>query len=531
MNNRVHQMDGSVDTTDQARILPERSHPLSARTINQNLMSLMVLGTASHVGKSTVVAGLCRALKNRGIANAPFKSQNMSLNSWVTEDGAEIGIAQAVQAKAAGVEPTAEMNPVLLKPRGDAVSQIVLLGRPYRDVHIADYYSETDALLEEAVKAFRHLEERYGTVIVEGAGGAAEVNLYDRDIANIRLARALRLPIILVADIERGGVFAQAYGTISLLPEDIRPLVVGVIVNKFRGDPGLFTSGVGLLEKLCGVPVLGVLPYADLAIASEDSLSIGDKEAGGSPIRIAVIRLPRISNFTDFELLEQHASVAYVKPGEPLAGYDCIIIPGTKNTVEDLGLLRRSGAADEICRMRETGVPVIGICGGFQMLGRRLVDAGYESGEPQEAEGLGLLDVRTTFSAYTKTTRRVRSRAADAQPILSRFGEVEGYEIHMGETENNGCTPAFGNDGAVSADGLVFGTYLHGLFSTPQAVDGLLSYLAEKKGVPYTGAANDGDPYDRLAALLEAHLDMERITALSREDDPASYLKTPGDLR
>jgi len=490
-------------------------------------MSLMVLGTASHVGKSTVVAGLCRALKNRGITNAPFKSQNMSLNSWVTEDGAEIGIAQAVQAKAAKVEPTAEMNPILLKPRGDSISQIVLLGRPYRDVHIKDYYSETDTLLEEALKAFRNLEERYGTVVVEGAGGAAEVNLYDRDIANIRLARALRLPIILVADIERGGVFAQAYGTVSLLPEDIRPLVAGIIVNKFRGDPDLFSSGVGLLEKLCGVPVLGILPYADLAIASEDSLSIGDKQAGGSPIRIAVIRLPRISNFTDFELLERHASVSYVTPGKPLSGYDCIIIPGTKNTIEDLNVLRSSGMADEICRMRAAGVPVIGICGGFQMLGQRLTDAGYESGEAEEADGLGLLDVRTTFSAYNKTTRQVRSRAADAPPILSRFGEVEGYEIHMGKTENRGCTPAFGNDGAVSADGLVFGTYLHGLFANPQATDGLLSYLAGKKGLPYTGAAGEGDPYDRLAALLETHLDMETIAALSRQDGTASF-KTAG---
>lgn len=489
----------------------------------------MVLGTASHVGKSTVVAGLCRALKNRGITNAPFKSQNMSLNSWVTEDGAEIGIAQAIQAKAAKIEPTAEMNPVLLKPKGDAISQVVLLGRPYRDVHIKDYYAETDTLLDEAIQAFKNLEERYGTVVVEGAGGAAEVNLYDRDIANIRLARALRLPIILVADIERGGVFAQAYGTLNLLPDDIRPLVAGIIVNKFRGDPALFSSGVNLLERLCGVPVLGVLPYADLAIASEDSLSIGDKAASRNPIRIAVIRLPRISNFTDFELLERHASVAYVKPGEPLSGYDCIIIPGTKNTIGDLKLLQRSGTADEICLRREAGVPVIGICGGFQMLGQSLTDAGYESGEPEEVRGLGLLDVRTTFSAYKKTTRQVRSRAADAPPILSRIGEVEGYEIHMGETENRGCTPAFGSDGAVSADGLVFGTYLHGLFADPQAVDGLLSYLAEKKGVAYTGATGEGDPYDRLAALLEEHLDIEQIVALSLDGSTASF-KTAGGI-
>jgi adenosylcobyric acid synthase len=475
----------------------------------------MVLGTASHVGKSTIVAGLCRAFRNRRITNAPFKSQNMSLNSWVTADGAEIGIAQAEQARAAGVEPTAEMNPVLLKPKGDMVSQIVLFGRPYKDVQIGEYYRETDALLERAVGAFRHLEERYGTVVVEGAGGAAEVNLYDRDIANIRLARVLRLPILLVADIERGGVFAQAFGTVSLLPDDIRPLVAGIIVNKFRGDPSLFDSGVKALEDLCGVPVLGVVPYADMGIASEDSLSIGDKQARESPIRIAVIRLPHISNFTDFELLERHAAVTYVKPGEPLAGYDCIILPGTKNTIDDLAVLRAAGTADEICRKREAGVPVIGICGGYQMLGTHLADAGYESGEPAEAEGLGLLDLTTTFSAYRKTTRQFRTRAAPVPPILSRFGEVEGYEIHMGESRRGDCREAFDGDGAVSDDGLVFGTYLHGIFTRPAAAVALLSYLAERKGLDPAGLGAFRDPYDDLAALLEEHLDMERIVGLA----------------
>ncbi len=475
----------------------------------------MVLGTASHVGKSTIVSGLCRAFRNRQITNAPFKSQNMSLNSWVTADGAEIGIAQAEQARAAGVEPTADMNPVLLKPKGDMVSQVVLFGQPYKDVRIGEYYQETDDLLERAVGAFRRLEERYGTVVVEGAGGAAEVNLYDRDIANIRLARALRLPILLVADIERGGVFAQAFGTISLLPEDVRPLVAGVIVNKFRGDLSLFDSGVKALEDLCGVPVLGVVPYAETGIASEDSLSIGDKQARESPIRIAVIRLPHISNFTDFELLERHAAVTYVKPGDPLAGYDCIILPGTKNTIDDLAALRVSGTADEICRMREAGVPVIGICGGYQMLGTDLVDAGYESGKPVEAEGLGLLDLATTFTAYRKTTRQVRTRAAPVPPILSRFGEVEGYEIHMGESLRGGCREAFDGDGAVSDDGLVFGTYLHGIFTRPAAAVALLSYLAERKGLDPAGMGAFRDPYDELAALLEEHLNMEAIVGLA----------------
>ncbi|WP_342678443.1 cobyric acid synthase [Methanofollis sp. UBA420] len=478
-------------------------------------MSLMVLGTASHVGKSTIVAGLCRALRNRRITNAPFKSQNMSLNSWVTADGAEIGIAQAEQARAAGIEPAAEMNPVLLKPKGDMVSQVVLFGHPYKDVQIGEYYRETDALLEQAVDAFRVLEVRYGTVVVEGAGGAAEVNLYDRDIANMRLARELRLPIILVADIERGGVFAQAFGTISLLPEDVRPLVAGIIVNKFRGDPSLFDSGVKALEDLCGVPVLGVVPYADLGIASEDSLSIEDKQARDNPIRIAVIKLPHIANFTDFELLERHAAVTYVRPGESLAGYDCIILPGTKNTIDDLAVLRAAGTADEICRMRAAGVPVIGICGGYQMLGTHLVDAGYESGEPAEAEGLGLLDVSTTFSAYRKTTRQVRTHAAPVPPILTRFGEVEGYEIHMGESRRGVCREAFDGDGAVSDDGLVFGTYLHGIFTRPPAAAALLSYLAGRKGLEIEEEDVFRDPYDDLAALLERHLDMEHIVGLA----------------
>lgn len=478
-------------------------------------MSLMVLGTASHVGKSTIVAGLCRALRNRRISNAPFKSQNMSLNSWVTVDGDEIGIAQAEQARAAGIEPTADMNPILLKPKGDTTSQIVLFGRPYRDVRIGEYYLETDALLDQAVSAFRRLEERYGTVVVEGAGGAAEVNLYDRDIANIRLARALGLPILLVADIERGGVFAQAFGTISLLPEDIRPLVAGIIVNKFRGDPALFDGGVKALENLCGVPVLGVVPYAGIAIASEDSLSIDDKHARKSPIRIAVVRLPHISNFTDFELLERHAAVTYVTPGETLQGYDCIILPGTKNTIDDLAVLRAAGTAEEICRMRETGVPVIGICGGYQMLGTHLVDAGYESGKSTEAEGLGLLDLSTTFSAYRKMTRQVRSRAASIPPILSRIGDVEGYEIHMGESRLGSCRAAFDGDGAVSDDGLVFGTYLHGIFTHPSAAAGLLSYLATKKGLDLRDEDIVQNPYDELAKLLERHLDMEKIVELA----------------
>ncbi len=499
----------------------------------------MVLGTASHTGKSIAVTALCRALHRRGIRVAPFKSQNMSLNSFVTRDGSEIGIAQAVQAFAAGVEPEAGMNPVLLKPKGEGVSQVVLLGKPYRDLPIREYYRETEFLLGEVLSAYRRLEERFGQVIVEGAGGAAEMNLYDRDIANILLARELKLPILLIGDIERGGIFAQVYGTVQLLPEDIRSLVKGIIVNKFRGDPTLFSSGVRILEEITGIPVLGVIPYADIPLPSEDSLSLADKRPAEGPVRIAVIRLPHISNFTDFEPLERLVPVDYVDAGRSLTAYDCIILPGTKNTVEDLAVIQESGAALEIRKSRERGVPIIGICGGFQMLGTEIHDQGIEGGHGVYP-GLGLLSAITRFARYEKTTRQIRLRAQPVGPILSAMGEVTGYEIHMGETERGEDGEAFSGDGAVSTDGLVFGTYLHGLFQNEGAVHALLSYLYRRKGLEWkVDLASEGaslpvgkkgedeaqerisegsDPYDRLADLFESHLDMEKILSLFSED-------------
>ncbi|MDH7594043.1 MAG: cobyric acid synthase [Methanomicrobiales archaeon] len=480
-------------------------------------MSLMIFGTASHVGKSTVVAALCRCLADEGIDVAPFKSQNMSLNSYVTVEGGEISIAQAIQARAARLEPHVDMNPILLKPRGDRVSQVVVLGRPYRDLPIGEYYREVDRLLGIACSAAERLGNRYGHLIVEGAGGAAELNLYDRDIANIRIARALKYPIILVADIERGGVFAQICGTIALLPDDIRPLVKGVIVNKFRGDPELFEEGIRLIEERCGVPVLGLLPYADLPLHSEDSLSIDGKRVNAGKVRIAIIRHPRISNFTDFELLERHASVEYVKPGAPLEGFDCIILPGTKNTIEDLEELRRSGGERELLEARERGVPIIGICGGFQMLGRTIVDTGIEAGHGTH-RGLGLLNVMTVFDSYRKTTLRVRRSPVSVGPILSRMGEVEGYEIHMGQTENAGEIEAFEGEGAVSGDGLVIGTYMHGLFQNGTAVDALLSHLHGRKGLEYQQIdMQAADPYDVVAGWFREHVDMRCILRILKE--------------
>jgi adenosylcobyric acid synthase len=483
-------------------------------------MSVLVLGTASHVGKSTVVAALCRVLANRGIEVAPFKSQNMSLNSYVTQEGAEIGIAQAVQAFAARLEPVADMNPILLKPKGEKVSQVVLMGRPYRDLPIAEYYHETGYLLSVASESARRLIRKYGNIVAEGAGGAAEVNLYSRDIANILIERELGLPVLLVADIERGGVFAQVCGTLTLLPDDIRPLVKGIIINKFRGDPDLFTAGVAIIEDLTGIPVLGVLPMLSLQLPSEDSLSIGDKQAGDHPVRIAIIRLPHLSNFTDFEQLERSAAVRYVTPGTSLGDYDCIILPGTKNTVKDLTVLNESGASAEILKARKRGIPVIGICGGYQMLGLEVVDDGIESGKGV-THGLGLLPVVTRFSRYEKTTEQVTRTAAAVGPILSAMGTVRGYEIHMGETDRLEGKEAFSGEGAVSEDGLVIGTYLHGLFENPSAVTALLSFLYGRKGHTFIPPTGDGrkDLYDELAEEFERHVNIDPILAFFDSDN------------
>ena len=317
----------------------------------------MVVGTSSHVGKSITVAAICRCLVHRGISVAPFKSQNMSLNSYVTSDGGEIGIAQAMQAWAARLSPTTDMNPVLLKPKGDCVSQVVLSGIPIRTSPIAEDDAETPFLLSEAVAAFGRLMQEYGQVIAEGAGGAAEVNLYDRDIANTLLAETLKIPLILVADIERGGVFAQIYGTLKLLPEPIRPLVRGIIINKFRGDPAIFESGIRIIEDLTGIPVLGVVPYFSIPLPSEDSLSIADKVHRDLPVRIAVIRLPHVSNFTDFDSSNSTHRWSTSPAGCPLPAYDCIILPGTKNTIDDLAALKQPAWTANCWLRRKTGSP------------------------------------------------------------------------------------------------------------------------------------------------------------------------------
>ena len=481
---------------------------------------LLILGTASHVGKSAVVTAICNIL-SKDYKVAPFKAQNMSLNSWITKDGKEIGIAQAIQAKAAGIEPTADMNPVLLKPKGDRMSQVIILGEPYADKTAGEYYDSIEMMHDILRGSLERLGSEYDVIVMEGAGGAAEINLYERDIVNIGTARLTNAPIILVGDIERGGVFASLYGTIKLLPADVRANVRGFIINKFRGDPAILGSGLLEIEERTGIPVLGVLPYFNIKIPSEDSVSIGDKSKskskptigeGSNDVEIAVIRFPRISNFTDFEPLEGEAHVRYVELGDDLGEPDAIILPGTKNTISDLIDLKKSGMDARIKELHGK-VPIIGICGGYQMLGKSIMDSGIEGGRVAQFEGLGLLDVATTFDAYEKTTVQVTKAVTGSGAILKSIkGEtISGYEIHMGSTES--CAPVFGDDGCTDESGLVIGTYLHGLFENENVRHALLSHLHERKGIEYVPqvAASELDAYEELADVVRKNVDMERV--------------------
>jgi adenosylcobyric acid synthase len=490
---------------------------------------IIVLGTTSHSGKSTLVAALCRILSNRGLRVTPFKSQNMSLNSWVTAKGSEIGIAQAVQAWAARVEPTEFMNPILLKPKGDRTSQVIVLGKPLADKSAEEYYRGIDGLKQVVDDALDHLRKEYDYIIVEGAGGAAEINLFDRDIANIYVAKHLQAPIILVGDIERGGVFASLYGTIQLLPPQVRSLIKGLVINKFRGDPAILQPGLEELEKLTGIPVLGVLPFLNLPIPSEDSVSLEDKKTAGQDdlAEIAVIRLPRISNFTDFEALERFARVRYVPLGEPLGNPDAVIIPGTKNTVSDLAEMKKSGTDQQILALAQNDIPILGICGGYQMLGREIIDCGIED-TFGTVQALGLLDAITRFDLYEKKTVQARKKVTGGGPILEHIHgqEVCGYEIHMGVTIHSEET-AFSDDGAVASEGLVIGTYLHGIFENENFRRAFLDYLYSRRSTGQKSKTGEGqryktkptektDVYDDLALAVESNLDMDKILKVLR---------------
>jgi len=489
----------------------------------------MVQGTASSVGKSVLVAALCRILKQDGLRVAPFKSQNMALNSFVTADGGEMGRAQVVQALAAGLEPSVDMNPILLKPEADARSQVIVRGKVYVTLPARDYYKERLRLLSVVEESLERLRASYDVVLIEGAGSPAEVNLRENEIVNMRIARMAQAPVLLVGDIDRGGVFASLVGTLALLEPQERDLIRGFIINKFRGDVSLLQPGLDFLEARTGTPVLGVVPYfSDIHITEEDSVALeqGKADQGGPKfIDIVVVQFPRISNFDDFDPLEQEEGVGvrYVRDAASLGQPDLVILPGTKSTIADLGFLRRSGLADAVTRLAQKGTPVIGVCGGYQMLGQAIYDPeGVESSEPSIA-GLGLLPVTTTFEREKATHQVTAQVAASVGMLAGATGkEVRGYEIHMGNTRGPGeatpflvlersgkrvCLP----DGCLGAGGSILGTYIHGLFQNASLRLSVLHYLAERKGMclPQWGAIATQEEYlDKLAALVRAHLDM-----------------------
>jgi len=490
--------------------------------------TLMVQGTASSAGKSVLVAALCRILKQDGYRVAPFKAQNMALNSFVTKSGGEIGRAQAVQAEAAGIEPTVEMNPVLLKPQADATSQVIVLGVAQSVTDAADYYKDNHKLLPIIADSLAKLRKEYDAVIIEGAGSPAEVNLMDREIVNMRIAELAKAPVILVADIDRGGVFASIVGTLQLLPPRQRNRVKGLVINKFRGDISLLQPGIDFLEKRCRRPVLGVIPYMrNLAIAQEDSVYLDERRSylrQGYP-DVCIIRLPHISNYDDFDPLETYCNVRYVAAVEKMGDPDLIIIPGTKGTITDLVFLYKTGLAEKIIEKARSGTPVFGMCGGYQMLGRRVTDPVGAESDTTEAEGLGLLEMDTVFEAE-KITSQVKGKVEAGWGLLAGMQgiEVTGYEIHMGRSRGQESgfvftvtdsvnTPSSYSEGGIDRTGTVFGTYIHGLFNNDEFTRRMVNNLCSLRNLPSSsGAALDrGKAYDDLAATVRRSIDMEKL--------------------
>lgn len=497
---------------------------------------LMIQGTMSSVGKSLVVAALCRIFKQDGLRAAPFKAQNMALNSFATLDGREVGRAQAMQASAAGVDVTVEMNPILIKPEADAFAQIVVMGKPWARLPAGEYMSRRGELWSVVTRALDALREEYELIVIEGAGSPAELNLRRGDLVNMSIAEYAGAPVLLVGDIDRGGIFAQLIGTRMLLEENESARIKGFIVNKFRGDARLFDEGVRLLEGRGGVPVLGVVPFIhNLRIADEDSVAletIVNSRSAVASIDIVVIKLPHISNFDDFDPLraEPGVSVRFVERDEEIGTPDMIILPGAKTTIADLNWMRSRGLVDPISERARRGTPILGICGGYQMLGRAICDPLHAESTQSEVEGLGLLPVVTTFEAE-KRTERVTVRVEAAHGLFANMGgiDIKGYEIHMGRTESgdhigsplrviarSGELTANDSDGAASAEGWIVGTYFHGLFDNDGLRHAILRNLAARKGVSLQqGAVFDrGVMYDRLAQVVRENVDLNAIRQL-----------------
>ena len=483
--------------------------------------SIMIQGTMSNAGKSLLCAGLCRIFKQDGYRVAPFKSQNMALNSFITADGGDMGRAQVVQAEAAGIPPDVRMNPILLKPTTDVGSQVIVNGKVLGNIRAKDYYKRKLEFVPDIMEAYRSLEDEFDVIVLEGAGSPAEINLKQDDIVNMGMAKLADAPVLLVGDIDRGGVFAQLYGTVALLEPDERARIKGTIVNKFRGDVSILDPGIKQLEDLCGVPVAGVVPYLHVDIDDEDSLTERFHTSSQRKlIDVAVIRLPRISNFTDFSPFERYENVSlrYVGKTEDLKDPDLILLPGTKSTIADLLWLRQSGLEASILKAASNGVPVFGVCGGFQMLGKSISDPqGVEAAGVTEIAGMGLLDTETVFygEKVQTQTKGVLSGISGIFRGLNGL-EYEGYEIHMGRG---------GEKGAPVVDkGSVYGSYVHGIFDKGGICDEILRALCDRRGVDFAALGSfDANEYkerqyDLLAEGVRSGLNMDFVyKVLNRE--------------
>ncbi|OUQ51140.1 cobyric acid synthase [Lachnoclostridium sp. An118] len=491
---------------------------------------IMIQGTMSGAGKSLLTAGLCRILKEDGLRVAPFKSQNMALNSYITAEGLEMGRAQVVQAEAAGTEPSVLMNPILLKPTTDTGSQVIVMGKVLGNMSAREYFAYKRELVPVILEAYRKLADQYDVIVVEGAGSPAEINLKENDIVNMGLARMLEAPVLLAGDIDRGGVFAQLYGTAALLEEEERARIKGLVINKFRGDKTILEPGIAMLEEKTRIPVVGVVPMIQADIEEEDSISERLREDGEKAkpgiLDIAVIRLPRISNYTDMAPLESRpcAGVRYVSGARQLKEPDLVILPGSKNTMEDLRWLRMSGLEASILKLAGKGVPVFGICGGYQMMGEELEDpCGVEAGGSMR--GMGLLPMRTVFGR-SKVTTRTEGQTEQLEGFWKALSgrSYEGYEIHMGDTETSPelaevqVMARRGDRVLGICRGNAAGTYIHGIFDSREMSDAILEKLAAAKGITLEAVGEGTDfrtykesQYRLLAKELRASLDMEAV--------------------
>ena len=506
--------------------------------------TIMLMGTSSHVGKSILATALCRIFYQAGRRVVPFKAQNMALNSYVTKDGGEMGRAQVAQAEAAGLAPMVDMNPVLLKPTGNSCSQVIVDGKPIGNMSAREYHKgKSVQLFGHVTAALTRLQQQFDTIVIEGAGSPAEINLKEDDIVNMRVAKYLQAPVLLIADIDRGGSLAALVGTLELLDEEERALVKGLVINKFRGDVTLMTPAVDFLEQKTGKPVLGIVPYLEhLGIDDEDSVSLEEKEHEAErqkqtkELRLAVVETPKISNFTDFDALadEPDAEVLYVRDAEELlaAAPDVILLPGSKNTTEDLLHVRESGLAQAIRQLVDGGTPLVGICGGYQMLGEEIADPHHTESSHDVVKGLGYLPMKTVFAEEKRTVQV----AADCPGMEFYDGVLmgkglSGYEIHMGRTEftapvrhpfhltRQGENAVNIWDGALSEDGRIFGTYLHGVFDHDGFRRQFLNVLRLHKGLrPLPVQRNrhleKERAYDCLAETVRKSLDMEKLAAI-----------------